>query len=111
MYKHIYINTFKVYTYIHNLHIIGIIIAHLKVRNAGVDNLLFLPQAVKNVTIREHSQHDIFCGGVMNKRSFRVDEEDVRNPDLLHQAPVKSHAFIRGAGERQALILPVVSQV
>jgi len=63
------------------------------------------------VTIRENSQHDIFCGGVMNKRSFRVDEEDIRNPDLFHQAAVKSHAFICGAGEGQALILPVVSQV
>lgn len=41
MYKYIYINTFKLYTYIHNLHIIGIIMAHLKVRNASVDNLLF----------------------------------------------------------------------
>lgn len=63
------------------------------------------------MTVREDSQHDVFGGGVMNKRSFGVDEEDIGNPDLLHQAAVESHAFVRGAGEGQALVLPVVAQV
>lgn len=58
-----------------------------------------------------HPQHDVVCGGVMNERPFGVDEEHVRNPDLLGQPAVKGHALVIGTGEGQALVLPVVPQV
>lgn len=47
----------------------------------------------------------------MDERALRVDEEHVRNPNLLHQATVEGHALVVGALERQPLVLPVVTQV
>ena len=47
----------------------------------------------------------------MDERALGVDKEHVRNPDLLHQATVKGHALVVGAGESQPLILPVVTQI
>lgn len=70
-----------------------------------------LPEAVEDVAVRENPQHDIIGGGVVDKRALGVDEEHVRNPNLLHQATVKGHALVIGAGERQPLVLPVVTQV
>lgn len=67
------------------------------------------PQAVENFTIRINSDHDVLCGGVMNKGTFRMDEENVRYPDLLHQSTIEGHAFIGFTGKRQTLVLPVVS--
>lgn len=47
----------------------------------------------------------------MDEGTFGVDEEDVRNPDLLHQPGVKSPALVVSRRERQPLVLPVVTQV
>lgn len=63
------------------------------------------------MSIRKDTQHDVVGGGVVDEGSLRVDEEDVRNPDLLHQTPVERHALVGAARERQALVLPVVPQV
>lgn len=40
-----------------------------------------------------------------------MDEEHVRNPDLLDQACVKGAALVAAGGEGQAVVLPVVPQV
>lgn len=40
-----------------------------------------------------------------------MNEEHVGHPDLLHQTAVKRHALIVGAGEGQALVFPVMSQI
>lgn len=63
------------------------------------------------MSIRKDAQHDVVCGSVMDEGPLRVDKEDIRNPDLLHQTTIKRHALVGTAGERQALILPVVPQV
>ena len=47
----------------------------------------------------------------MDEGALGVDEEHVRNPDLLHQTAVEGHALVVGARERQPLVLPVVTQV
>lgn len=47
----------------------------------------------------------------MDEGTFGVDEEDVGNPDLLHQPGVKSPALVVSRRERQPLVLPVVTQV
>jgi len=70
-----------------------------------------LPHAVEDMTIREHSQHDVVCGCVMNEGPFGVHEKDIWDPDLLHQPAIKGHAVVGGAGKRETLILPVVPQV
>lgn len=72
---------------------------------------MWSPEAVQDVAIGVHPQHDVVCGGVVNEGALGVDEEHVRNPDLLHQATVEGHALVVGAGERQSFILPVVTQV
>lgn len=69
------------------------------------------PEAVQNVSIRIDPEHDVVCGSVMDERTFGVDEKNIWNPDLFHQASIESHALIGGAGEGQALVLPVVPQV
>lgn len=69
------------------------------------------PQAVENVSIRKDAQHDVVCGGVVDEGPLRVHKEDIRDPDLLHQAAIERHALVGAAGERQALVLPVVPQV
>ena len=63
------------------------------------------------MSIGKHTQHDVVSGGVMDEGPLGVDEEDVRHPDLFDQAAVEGHALVRGAGERQTLVLPIVSQV
>lgn len=70
-----------------------------------------LPHAVQHVAVWKHSQHDVVCGGVVSKRPFGVNEEDVGNPDLLHQSAVEGHALVAGAGEGQPLVPPVMPQV
>ena len=67
-----------------------------------------LPHAVEDMTVGEHSQHDVVRGGIVNEGPFGMHEEDIRDPDLLHQPAVKSHALVGGAGKRETLILPVV---
>lgn len=67
------------------------------------------PEAVEDMSVRKHPQHDVLGGGVMDEGTLGVDEEHIRNPDLFHQPPIKGHALIGGAGEGQALVLPIVS--
>lgn len=71
-------------------------------------SFLYSPQAVQDMTVRKHPQHDVVSGGVMDERPLGVDEEHIRHPDFLHQAPVKCHALVGGAWEGKPLILPVV---
>lgn len=47
----------------------------------------------------------------MNEGALRVDEEDVRNPDLLHQPGVEGAAQVVPRGKSQTLVFPVVPQV
>lgn len=63
------------------------------------------------MSIRIDPEHDVVRGGVMDEGAFGVNEENVGNPDLLHQPTIKSHALIGGAGEGQAFIFPVMPQV
>lgn len=63
------------------------------------------------MSVGKDPEHDVVCGGVVDEGSLGVDKEHIWNPDLLHQTPVECHALIGGAGEGQALILPIVSQV
>lgn len=63
------------------------------------------------MAIWEHPQHDVVSGCVMNEGSFWVNEEDIWHPDLLHQPPIESHAFVSMTGKGEALILPVMPQV
>lgn len=69
------------------------------------------PQAVEDVAVGEHPQHDVVGGGVVDERPLGVDEEHIRHPDLLHEAPVEGHALVGGAREGQPLVLPVVPQI
>lgn len=52
------------------------------------------------MSIRKDTQHNVVGCGVMDKGSLRVHEEDIRDPDLLHQATIKRHTLICAAGER-----------
>lgn len=70
-----------------------------------------LPDAVEDFSVRVNPQHDVLHGGVMDEGAFGVDEEDIRNPDLLHQPGVKCPALVVSRRERQPLVLPVVTQV
>lgn len=47
----------------------------------------------------------------MDEGTLRVDEEHVRNPDLLDQAGIKGAALVAAGGEGQAVVLPVMPQV
>lgn len=58
-----------------------------------------LPHAVEDVPVGEDSQHDVIRGRVVNEGPFGVHEEDVWDPDLLHQPAVEGHALVGGAGE------------
>lgn len=51
------------------------------------------------MSIRINPEHDVVRGGVMYEGAFRVDEENIWNPDLFHQPTIKSHALVGGAGE------------
>lgn len=70
-----------------------------------------VPDAVEDVSIGVHPQHDVLVGGVVDKRTFGVDKEDVRNPDLLHQPGVERPALVAVRWKRQPLVLPVVTQI
>lgn len=63
------------------------------------------------MSIRKDTQHDVVCSGVMDEGPLGVDEEDVGDPDFLHQATIERHALVGAAGEGQTLVLPVVPQV
>lgn len=71
----------------------------------------FLPDAVEDVAIRIHPQHDVLHGCVVDERALGVDKEHVGNPDLLDQTCVKGAALVAAGGEGQAVVLPVVPQV
>lgn len=58
-----------------------------------------LPHAVEDMPIGEHSQHDVVRGGIMDEGPLGMHEEDVRDPDLLHQPAIKGHALVVGAGK------------
>lgn len=70
-----------------------------------------LPDTVEDIAIGIDSQHDVLHGRVMDKRAFRVDEEHIRNPNLLHKPCVEGAALVAAGGEGQAVILPVMPQV
>lgn len=70
-----------------------------------------LPDTVENFAIRVDPEHDIVSSGVVDKGALGVNEEHVRDPDLLHQAAIEGHTLVGGAGEGQSLILPVVPQI
>lgn len=73
--------------------------------------ICFLPDTVEDVAIRVYPQHDVLHGCVVDERALRVDEEHVRNPDLLDQTGVKGTTLVAAGGEGQAVVLPVMSQV
>lgn len=43
-----------------------------------------LPQAVKHLPIWLDPEHDVICGGVVDKGSFGMHKEHIRHPDLFH---------------------------
>lgn len=47
----------------------------------------------------------------MDKRTLRVDKEDVGNPNLLHKTCIEGPTLVAAGGEGQAIILPVMPQV
>lgn len=47
----------------------------------------------------------------MDERALGVDEEHVRDPDLLDQTRVKGATLVAAGGEGQAVVLPVMPQV
>lgn len=70
-----------------------------------------VPDAVEDVSVGVNPQHDVLHGGVVDEGALGVDEEDVRNPDLLHQPGVERPALVGVGRKRQPLVLPVVTQV
>lgn len=58
-----------------------------------------LPHAVEDMTVGEHSQHDVVRGGIVNEGPFGMHEEDIGDPDLLYQPAVEGHALVGGAGK------------
>ena len=70
-----------------------------------------LPDAVQDLSVGVNPQHDVLHGGVVDEGALGVDEEDVRNPDLLHQPRVKRPALIVSGRKGQPLVFPVVPQV
>lgn len=73
--------------------------------------MCFWPDTVEDVAIRINPQHNVLHGGVMDEGALWVDEEHIRNPDLLDQAGIKSAALVAAGGEGQAVVLPVMPQV
>lgn len=71
----------------------------------------YRPQAVKHMSIRKDPEHDIVSSRIVDKGSLRVDKEDIRDPNFLHQTAIKRHTLVGAAGEGQTLILPVMSQI
>lgn len=70
-----------------------------------------IPDAVQDVSVGVNPQHDVLHGGVMDEGALRMDEEDVGDPDLLHQPGIKRPAPVGLGWKRQTLVLPVVTQV
>lgn len=73
--------------------------------------VLAVPDTVKNISIWIDSKHDVFHSCVMNERTLGMNEEHVWHPDLFHQPSVKRSTFVAAGGERQSIILPVMSEV
>jgi len=71
---------------------------------------LGVPDAVEDVSVGVHPQHDVLHGGVVDEGSLEVDEEDVGHPDLLHQPCVEGATPVAARRESQPVVLPVVSQ-
>lgn len=71
----------------------------------------FLPDAVENIAIGINPKHDIFHGCVMDERALGVDKEHVRDPNLLDKTCVECATLVAAGGERQPVVLPVMSQV
>lgn len=71
----------------------------------------FLPDTVEDVPIRIYPQHDVLHGCVMDERALRVDEEHIRNPDLLDQTGIEGPTLVAAGGEGQPVVLPVMPQV
>lgn len=71
----------------------------------------FVPDTVEDVPIRVNPQHDVLIGSVVDKGTFGVYEEDIRNPDLLHQPGVERPALVVVRWKRQPLVLPVMTQI
>lgn len=69
------------------------------------------PDAVENIAIRVHSEHDVLHGGVVDKWALWVDKENIWHPDLLHQSGIKRSTQVVSRGEGQPLVLPVVPQI
>lgn len=72
---------------------------------------LTIPDAEEDVPIRINPQHDVFHCSVVNERTFGVDKEDVRYPNLLYKPGVEGPALVVLGWEGQPLIFPVVTQV
>lgn len=76
-----------------------------------MQNVFFLPDTVKYVAIRINPKHDVLHGCIMDKRTFRVNKENIRDPDFFHKAWIKGATLVIAGGEGQSIILPVVPQV
>lgn len=83
----------------------------MNLQNDGLREHKRSPDAIKNIAVWVNPQHDVLHCSVVNERALRVDEEDVRNPDLLHQPGVESAAQVVSRGKSQTLVFPVVPQV
>lgn len=70
-----------------------------------------VPDAVEDVSVGVNPQHDVLRGGVVDEGALGMDEEDVGDPDLLHQARVERPAEVGARWKRQPLVFPVVTQV
>lgn len=69
------------------------------------------PDAVEDVSVGVNSQHDVLHGGVVDEGAFGVHEENIWDPDLLHQPGVKRPTLVVSGRKRQTLVFPVVTQV
>lgn len=79
--------------------------------NWMVSHIPFSPDTVEDVAIGINPQHDVLHGRVVDEGALGVDEEHVRDPDLLDQACVKGTALVAAGGEGQPVVLPVVPKV
>lgn len=69
------------------------------------------PETVEDVAVGINPQHDVISRCVVDEGALGVDEEDVRNPNLLHEPRVKRPAQVVSGRKRQPLVFPVVTQV
>lgn len=70
-----------------------------------------IPETEEDISIRVYAQHDVLHGCVVDEGSFRVDKEDIRDPNLLNQSVIKGHAFVCSASKGESLILPIVPEI